>query len=58
MSQIIRKGMDHYWQVIYSKDDAGLDADEIKWKRDHEEDMIRLDKKFGPLWDAQFGKSK
>lgn len=56
MSKIIREGMDHYWRVVYSKTDKGLDAYELKWKRDHERDIKRLNKKFGPLFDREFGK--
>lgn len=57
MAQIIREGMDHYWRVVYSKTDDGLDATELEWKRDHERSMARMEAKFGPQFDAMFGKS-
>lgn len=57
MSKIIREGMDHYWRVVYSKTDDGLDASELKWKRQHERDMDRMEEKYGSRWDEIFGKS-
>ncbi len=54
MAKIIREGMDDYWRVVYSKTDKGLDATELKWKRDWEHDLIRLDKKFGKQFDEIF----
>lgn len=58
MQTIIREGMDHYWKVVLSPTDDGLDADELIWKRAHEEDMARLEKKFGADFDAYFGAKK
>jgi hypothetical protein len=55
MAQIIREGMDHYWRVVYSVTDEGLDATEIEWKREYERDMRRLDEKFGAQFDLMFG---
>lgn len=57
MGKIIREGMDDYWRVVYSKTDDGLDATELKWKRDHERDLARLEKKFGADFDRIFGKA-
>ena len=41
LAQALRQGMNHYWKVVYSPTDKGLDAIEIRWKRDHERDMAR-----------------
>ena len=56
MSKIIRDGMDHYWRAVYSDSDEGLSASELEWKRGHERDMDRMEKKFGAQFDEFFGK--
>lgn len=50
MMEIHREAMNHYWSVVYSKTDDGLDATELKWKRQHERDMKRMADK----WDKAF----
>jgi hypothetical protein len=56
MAQIIRKGMDHYWRVVYAPSDEGFDAIEIGWRRQHEADMKWLNEKFGKQFEEIFGK--
>lgn len=56
MVDIVREGMDHYWRVVYSSTDGGLDATELKWKRDHERDMASFNEKHGHQFDKIFGK--
>jgi hypothetical protein len=46
-SQTIREGMEHYWRVVNSTTDDGLEDYELEWKRDHERDMARMEEKFG-----------
>lgn len=55
MAQIIREGMDDYWRVVCSTTDEGLSPIELEWKREHERDMARFDKKYGAQLDAMFG---
>lgn len=56
MGDVIREGMDHYWSVVLSHSDKGLDATELLWKRNYERDMERMQVKYGPLWELYFGK--
>lgn len=57
MVKMIREGMDHYWRVVYSKTDDGLNSTELGWKRDHERSMDRMKQKYGPELDRIFGKA-
>lgn len=58
LQTIVSEMMDHYWRVVLSPTDEGLDAEELSWKRAHEEDMARMEKKFGADFDAYFGVKK
>jgi len=58
MGEIVRDAMDHYWSVVYSKTDQGLDATERGWKRSHQRDMARLMEKFGDRWESEFKASR
>jgi hypothetical protein len=57
-SQIIADGMATYWRAVYSKTDEGLDATELKWKRDHERDMARMEEKLGHAYADFFEKNR
>ena len=54
MMKIIRDGMDAYWRAVHSTSDRGLSPTEIGWKRQHREDIARMEKKFGPEMDRIF----
>ncbi len=57
MLEIQREAMDHYWKVVRSATDEGLDAMELSWKRGYERDMVRWEEKFGCQYDEIFGKA-
>lgn len=56
MAQIAQEATKDYWRVVTSSTDDGLDATELKWKRDHERDVARFNEKYGHQFDQIFGK--